>query len=204
MKIELQKSKTINSLNTDVSVGSFALDIQPLQFEHCREKFAAIFNENTTGFFFKHSPSKSKDVASFIIKTEDILQNLIFSEFAETNKDSIVWVCPSMFWKQCPMRRSLFTALLRAGDAYNADIDNYEAALFGQSYLQQTKKAVIRFMLGFTKYVGQDIQGTGTVWFRGWKSIFEDKNETEIKRMLISHKYDNIYDPYILNKCLWL
>lgn len=203
MKLEFKNPRVLSSLNTDVSTGSFAIDIQPLQFDHCRERFAATFNENTTGFYFKHSPGRSKDIASFIIKTESVLGNLFFSEFAETNRDSIIWVCPNMFWKQCPMRRSLFTALLRAGDLYRSDIDNYESALFGYNYLQVTKKAVIRFMFGFTDYVGPDIKGNGTVWFKGWKSTFEEKNEIEIKKMLISHKY-KINDVNSFKNCLWI
>lgn len=192
MKIELKQSKIVNSLNTDVVVGSFAFDSQPLQFENCRERFASTFNANTTGFYFKHSPEKGESIANFIVKTECVLGNLVFSEFAQTNRDSILWVSPNMFWKQCPMRRSLFTILLRAGNSYNLDLDNYEEALFSNEYIDKTKKAFIRFMMGFTQYVGPDIVTTGTVWFKGWKSVFEDKNELEIKKMLVSSSFKNI------------
>jgi hypothetical protein len=204
MKVELKESKFVTSLNTDVSVGSFALDTQPLKFENCRERFASTFSENGPNFFFKHNPGQSKNIVSFIRKTETILGNEFFSEFAETNRDTLVWVSPSNFWRQCPMRRSFFTILLRAGNSYNLDTDNYEQCLFEQDYVRPTKKAVIRFLYGFTTYIGPDIPSSGAVWVQGWKSIFESKTEQEIKKMLVSKVADREFTPQFFHKSLWL
>jgi hypothetical protein len=185
-------------------VGSFALDVQPLKFENCRERFASTFGENGPNFFFKHNPGQSKNIVSFIIKTEAILGNEIFSEFAETNRDTLVWVSPSDFWRQCPMRRSFFTILLRAGNAYNSEADNYEESLFEQDYVRPTKKAVIRFLYGFTNYVGPDITAAGHVWVQGWKSVFDSKSEQEIKRMLVSKNDKKNIVGQIFQDSLWL
>jgi hypothetical protein len=206
MQIELQKPKIIKSCNVDAVVGSYALDRQPLVFENCRERFAVAFQEATTGLYFKHQAAKGIDIANFVSKTEIIIRQGPLSKFSITNRDTILWVEPSQFWKSCPMKRSLFTILLRAASAYNSQTDNYEDAIFSQQYLDPTKKAVIRFLNGFTKYVGPDlkISSTGTVIVDGWKTVFQNKTETEIKKMLVSpNKFFSFYGDWFPSS-LWI
>lgn len=206
MNINFLETKFIKSCNIVVAQGSFALDKQPLIFEHCRERFAISFQQEIQGFYFKHQNGKSLDVAHFIRKTEMVLGQEIFSQFAKTNRDSILWVEPAFFWKSCPIKRSLFTILLRAGRTYNCYEDNYEQALFAQEYVIATKKAVIRFMLGFTNYVGPNLtpNSSGTVMTCGWRYIFQNKTESEIKKLLVSPKFISYdYGDLFLNS-LWI
>lgn len=200
--MEFQKPKTILSLNTDVTNGSYALDDVPLSFETCRERFAARFKQTTPGLYFKHEPERGEDVAAFLLKTEDIV-GVEKSRFSKTNHNTILWIEHSSFWKSCSMRRSLLTILLRAGILYDRHKDNYEDVLFSQEFVKVTKKAVMRFLFGFTKYVGPEIIGADTVIFQGWKSIFEGKNETDIKSFLVKPDGANT-TPDILQDALWI
>lgn len=204
MKIEFKETKIINSCNINVDCGSFALDEEPLKFENCRERFAVSFTPYTSAIFFKHSPLRSSNVASFIIKTEEILELQTKSEFALTNRNFILWISPSSFWKKCYVRRSLFTILLRAGDNYDSDLDNYEEALFHNDYVFSTKSAVLRFLFGFTEYTGPDIIPTGSVQTRGWRAIFQNKDAVEIKKLLRSPNNSLNIQTNIFPNSIWI
>lgn len=203
MQVEFLDKRIFVSVNVEAQPGHFALEDTPLKWENCRERFHKAFIETTDGFYFKHHPGQSCNVASFILKTESILNESIFSRFAETNRDTIMWIEPSKFWKCCQMRRSLLTILLRCGMLYELDKDNYEEALFKQEFIVPTKRAVMRFLYGFTKYFGPDLTTNTTVQISGWKAIFEAKNEADIKQMLV-WPTDNPYTPSIeLTSSLW-
>ncbi len=82
----------------------------------------------------------------------------------------------------------MFTILLRAGISYDPQIDNYEDALFKEQYCMPTKKAIMRFLFGFTRYVGPSMDGESNYEYKGWKNIFEAQSEHIIKSYLISDK----------------
>lgn len=187
LNVEFQSDKIITSPNIQVEDGSFAIDDAPLIFDHCRERFGKKFNELTAGFFFKHSADKGQDIAGFLIKTEIILKQNDFSKFSKTNRNTILWVQPSGFWKSCRMKRSLFTIMLRAGVFYDLQQDNYEGALFAENYISVTRTAVMRFLYGFTDYVGplaNDHQSS--LETMGWKATFDKIDDNLVKRYLIS------------------
>ncbi len=188
MQADFKEKKIITSFSTNVSVGSFALDNLPVLFEHCRERFAVSFKPATPAFFFKTENDQSKNVAKLIWKVESLLNVEEMSSFCLTNRKSVVWVKPSNFWKVCPIRRSLFTVLLRAGNAYKAEEDNFEQAIFSHEFVIPTRRAVMRFLFGFTKYVGEVPKDSGNINTRGWKSLFYNKSDDEITSMLISEK----------------
>lgn len=196
-------TKLLNSFNINVGIGSFALDKSPLMFETCRERFAGLFQEDIDGFYLKIGCNQSNNVAQFIWKTESIL-NVDKSKFSLTNYDTVLWVEPSYFWKKCPLKRSLYTIFLRSGNDYFEEKDNYEEALFRHEYVAVTKKAVMRFLFGYTKYVGLDqIQSTGSLITRGWKAIFQGMDEKNIKTSLICPEKSQ-YNPQILiPNALW-
>lgn len=201
--IEFQTKRIITSQNVEALAGHFALDDSPLKWENCRERFATQFKPDTLGFYFKHHTGQSPNVATFMLKTEAVLKLEEHSKFAETNRSSILWVEPCEFWKCCMMRRSLLTILLRCGILYDLDRDNYEEALFTQEYVVPTRKAVMRFLFGFTKYLGPDIATTGSIQIRGWKTMFEGRTEEEIKQMLV-WPGPNPYTPSVeMHKALW-
>lgn len=202
MDVEFGPKKAVMSNNIDVKVGSFALDVSPLKFETCRERFARNFDENTIGFFLKHPSDKGYNVACFLRKTECVLQQTEFSSFSETNRDTILWIEPCAFWKECQMRRSLLTILVRAGMVYDFKNDNYEEALFKQEYASPTRLAIQRFLFGFTKYNGPLDNNTSTLERRGWKTVFQGKSISDIKTMLVCP--DRSYKPVFQGKeSLW-
>ncbi len=212
IQVDFLPEKLIRSTNINGEDGSYGIDTVPFEFEKCREKFALNFKVGTTGFYFKHSGyngtvsgNKSVRVASFIKRTEIILEQTEFSGFALTNRATIVWVEPAMFWKSCRMRRSLFTILLRAGIFYNPESDNYEDALFSEQYVIPTQQAVMRFLFGFTKYVGPSMDGgsDSTYEYKGWKYIFEAKDELTLKSYLV-HPDKNDKPIPELRKALWV
>jgi hypothetical protein len=201
--VKLCEQKTINSLNVNVSVDSFAVDKSPLNFHSCREEFSAVFNEETN-LFFKTKINQGENIAEFIWRTESVLKQESRTHFALTNFDTILWVSPSKFWSVCPMRRSLFTLLLRAGNLYYKYQDNYEEAMFSEKYLKETQEALKRFLCGFTKYVGPEIQLSEKVILQGWKSSFSSASDEKIiKDLVLEDKSCNNFKLQKL-KTIWV
>lgn len=179
--------------------GRFALDaIPPKQptWEKCREKFAALINIETTGFFFSHKTNQSENVAGFIAKSEEILDLPQRSQFSSTDQNIVMWVEPTPFWMDCWIKRSFLTILLRCGMYYDPELDNYEDALFGngddkdqaREYTHKTKLAVLRFMFGFTKFVmPSDIsEPTGNLQSKLWVEVFRERSIKELKTILVA------------------
>lgn len=200
--VDFNEKKFVNSLNIDVPVGSFAKNSVPLYFESCRERFSTRWEQTDDGIFFTHSKGRGRNIANFIRKTEEVLQESDKTQFSETNVDTILWIEPSCFWKCCRVRRSLFTILLRAGHSYCPESDNYESTLFQHPYVSSTKMAVQRFLFGFTKYIGDPIDGQ-IVETRGWVKVFENRDVAFIKTVLVSpyHGGSLIRDA---NHVLWV
>lgn len=187
--MEFLEKKVIKSVNVGGDHGHYSLE-KPMQFESCRERFAALFRDDTVGFFFKHPQSKGKDVAEFVVKIEELLKQSEHSQFAMTSLRTVLWVQPSAFWKTCPVRRSLFTGLLRAGIVYDQEKNNLEEALLSdampRSHLAGTKPALLRFLCGYTKYDGPPIiisNGVNIVT-TGWKVLFDGKDTKTIRSYL--------------------
>jgi hypothetical protein len=202
-----KKKDVVASASINVKPGSFALESTPLRFETCRERFAKQFNENKKEFFFKHSPDKGIEVATFVNKIEDLLSLDEKSKFSETNRNTILWVECSTFWSQCPMRRSLFTILLRAGMLYETKKDNFEESLFSEKYVKRTKRAVMRFLFGFTEYSGTSIvSNSGVIPYNtGWVTVFEKKDDDFLISNLVTT--DNFCKKLFVNQLserLWM
>ena len=204
MEVEFGEPKLIMSANTDAEHGSFALDVSPLKFETCRERFACKFSRSTKGFYFKHPNNKGEDVAAFILKTENIVKVRSHSKFSKTNKPSVLWFEPAWFWRSCRCRRSLLTILLRAGMIYEQDTDNYETALFTYKYIVPTKKAVMRFLYGYTKYVGPELGGSPTLESTGWKGIFDKSDAATVKKYLVLPRAKKNDPKFDLSEELWV
>lgn len=178
-------------------VGNFALEIENDQpkdvfWDHCREQFAAKFNESIIGFYFSHQIGKFNDIAEFINKFELIVGVLNRSCFSRTEKQSVLWIEPSEFWRNCQMKQSLLTIILRCATNYDLSIDNFDDTLFGNykenTYLRETKSALLRFMFGFTKFTGTTNYITNATTFikHGWKEEFSKLDNCTVRRKLIS------------------
>jgi hypothetical protein len=187
MDVKLEDNKKVPALSaTSARSGYFAVDQEHIYFEGCRERFATHWNSRTKAIFFKHNPGAGKNIAAFIHKTEKIVNANMESKFALTNMDEVLWVAPSRFWMQCKMKRSLFTILLRAGRNYHIDSDNYEGALFGDSYANKTRQAIMRFLFGYTKYVGAKPGGSSTLESVGWVALTQSSTIYDLKKDFIA------------------
>jgi hypothetical protein len=165
--------------------GQFAVEPEKnfaLDWIYCRDRFMSYFTSDIDGFYFSQNGDSSK-VSAFVFKTEVILELAIKSEFILTNRFYATWVEPSPFWKTNFIRRSLFTLLLRAGNAYDPKIDNYEEALYSDNLLKETKQAVMRFLFGFTECPVEESNHKF-----GWWETFHNKSIEETRRLLISYK----------------
>lgn len=182
--------------------GNFALEVDPpkdVKWHHCREQFAAEYCEGIAGFFFSHASRKGEDVANFLVKFESILSlpdlktPYPYSTFSKTNKQTILWVEASRFWRLCQMRRSLLTVILRCGLNYDTAADNFDEALFAEKFIKQneyardTRPALLRFMFGFTKFTGvfPAVGSYTSVLKHGWAEEFKKKDESTIRRLLV-------------------
>ena len=166
----------------DSGVGYFAIDSPILRWERCRENFAGIFTADKQGLFFvcrDSSPGADVDVASFLIKTEEIIGLPEYSTFLRTDNLRVIWVEPSSFWMTCAMRRQVFTIFLRAGINYLADKDNYEDALWSEERARESKRAIMRFLFGYVRYIPNQEEKTG------WVATFEGKDDDAIRKCLV-------------------
>ena len=201
--ISFKEQKNTPSMYFEVSAGSFGLDVEPYKFETCRERFGRQWDEHTKGFYLTHPANKGYSIATFLKKTEIILNQKEFSEYARTNRDTILWIEPSKFWMSCRMRRSLLTILVRAGIMYDPKRDNYEEALFTEKWAKPTKMAVMRFLYGFTKYIGPTIEDQPNIESRGWKYVFENHDEQYTKNCLVWPE-DDAYKPQGPVSGIWI
>lgn len=151
------------------------------------------------GFFFTHHEGKSDDVAAFIAKAEEIvsISGLRFdpSSFRKTNKTNIVWIEPGTLWRNGTISMSLLTLMLRSSLNYDTAGDNFQDCLFGNfqenRMIRETRHAVLRFMFGFTEYVGElppmnNQSYNSTLVRHGWHSEFNFTDLATIKKKLVS------------------
>lgn len=132
-------------------------------------------------FFYSHRNGRGDNVAAFMRKVEDMLHVYPRSEFGPTQRKTIMWVRPSVWWTKPTMRRSLFTILLRAGEKYNPALDNFYDALYSDPYTDNTRYAVARFLNGHTIYKGKR---------KGWYNQFylRSPSHEEIDLLLVKQE----------------
>jgi hypothetical protein len=170
-------------VNRPPRIGSFAIEGPELKWESCRENFSRVFPLNK-GMFFSHEPNQGEKIAIFIDRVEQILCLKNKTAYAKTNLNFVLWLNPSDFWKECPMKRSLFTVLLRAALKYDPLRDNFQEALLSNSYIVSSKNAVYRFLFGFTKFQGDKKRAIGVG--KGWVSYFKNKSDDFVCTSLVA------------------
>ena len=79
-------------------------------FFACREGFASVFRKNTPMILFRHPGAQGRNIAAFIAAVEKRLGLKQRSKFGTTQRQSITWIEPVLFWKASAMRRSLSSA----------------------------------------------------------------------------------------------
>ena len=168
--------------SNDLKAGWFSA-IDPLAWEGCRERFSATMKKpGFKSFYIVHDEGASKNVASFIHKTEVLLGLSEMTTFNKTSCSAILRINMSDFWTTY-VKRSLFTILARLGNGYNVEKDNYESLMFAPSKqpahgYNSTVPAVKRFLYGFTTYDAPDPEySTGTTLeTTGWCKLFYRPN----------------------------
>jgi hypothetical protein len=172
---------TVEEVRNKPPAGQYCLRRNPLEWIGCRERISALFKADTPHLLF--SVTDGEEVARFIRKTEEIIELPEYTTFQRTNRNYIIQIVPHSFWKECPIRRSLFTILLRQGLFYDVPRDNYEDALYfynsvTRNYTQLTRLAVTRFLFGFTNYCGP------TDTYTGWVTLFKNAPLKTIRQWL--------------------
>jgi hypothetical protein len=145
----------------------------------CREVFGGHFTKKTENFAFSHKPKCGINIAAFFARFEDQLKlKKNRTLFTLTDKNNIIIVIPSLWWRKYLVRRSLFTILLRAAQAYVIERDNFEDALFSDPYAKETKIALRAFLKG------QTFAKKKMLLYSGWKATFANKREPEVLNIL--------------------
>lgn len=191
--MNLPKKKII--LNDDdairvISCGSFARvkgekngEVVADRFVYCRDYFH-LKDDEVNQLLFVHRNNKTQAIISFIHKIEDILEVKEKTKFSMTQRDNIMWIGISPWWKTAAMRCSLLTILLRASQNYNLNKDNFEKALFSIDLTRYSEYSIRRFLGGYTEYMGHLEE-----WYRqfGTNKVFDcvmPTNET-IEQLLV-------------------
>jgi len=212
------KSSSIKELKQYYGVppiGSFALEAEfpsLVKWDHCREQFAVKFTEELKGFFFSHAANKGKSVSEFFHTFEDIVFDVYEkkrkkTQFIKTNNPSVLWVQPSKFWKKCRIKRSLLTILLRSGANYCTDKKNFDDCLFfsdykENQYIRNTKNAIMRFMFGFTEFVGKIPVASVSIEKHGWFEEFKNCDQKKVCDLLRFPEKEPKQKIFGVN-CLW-
>ena len=213
-KIDFGVNKPFRHAYELPQIGYFAMDsdLNPPQWDYCREQFSLRFSEKSKGLFFSHHycdfcAGTCDDIAQFILKTEEIIDIESYgykaTTFNKTNQECVTWISPSRFWMHCFIKRSLLTILLRASLKYSLKKDNYEEALYSYKYIRDTKLAVMRFLYGFTEFVppAEWIKKKSSIK-TGWQSMFKSATIADVKRLLIHPREDKELFKMGLG-CLW-
>lgn len=172
-------------------------DMHNVYWDKCREQFAKKFTEDLKGFFYSTYDKYADAVPNFIRQTENFLNLSDYTKFYRSSRENVIYMVVAPFWKNCYMKRSLFTLICRLGLCYDG---NWEDTLLGvrnrthnqeidanYDMARKTNKAIIRFFLGFTKYVGclDHLQKEYFPEKHGWVTEFANKSNDYIKQLLV-------------------
>lgn len=187
MNISFAPQKRVSEVKKERKSGKFSISCDPLTWIGCRDHFLTTFAADIPGFFMTIESGRYENVPAFVLQTEEILdiQNLGFpsSRFARTNRSYVLWIDPSLFWRESEMKRSFFSALVRAGLEYRPEENNYEEALYKRDYFRTTKSATIRFLYGHTEFRANHNRRMASA--RGWVSAFSREDERSVRRKLL-------------------
>jgi hypothetical protein len=156
----------------------------PQEFISCREQFQNN-SEGITRILFAHRHKFGSKIAAFIDNFENRLGLEKKSVFGPTQRTDITWLNTTRWWTNSSIRRSLFTALLRAGQNYNPKKDNFESTLFANCYGRQnyytrdTKRAILRFLDGYTNISKKAKKQS----WQGWWDCFHNSDSFQYKQI---------------------
>lgn len=142
------------------------------QYYGCREQFQVHFKSNNQYLAFQHVSGERRRIASFFRIVDKKLGLRVGTKFGPTQRSNISWIWVPKFWRESYVRRSLFTALLRAARKYVPTRKNFTEALYSVSYTRRTRLAVQRFFEGYTVFKNVYKFNMGWGWNTGWRDIF--------------------------------
>ena len=159
---------------------------------YCREEWGRNYHTSKLKrFFFGCKKEEAKRIARFINTVENrIARNnggigKKRSKFGYTTsarkrgEAEAIWVEPIKFWNECPMRRSLFTALLRCGRNYK---NNFEKVLPAYDYTKTTKNAIDLFLKGYTEIIKKGDYYDDEGWVDRFERMPVKKCKTLLKK----------------------
>jgi hypothetical protein len=147
-------------------------------FYSCREGFHRN-NRILSSLLFSHSLGEGQKIAHFIRKTEKKLGLKKFTQCGPTNVPSISWFKINPFWNKNPLRKTLFTILLRCGRRFSPQHNNFKTALDSNSYILETRPAVDYFFKGNTIPTRKCQRS-----WRGWFRSFHNKTMADVKKLM--------------------
>ena len=209
MLVNFGRKKSFNPSHAPYAspkAGAFAVDGEQISWVKCREQFAPKFSSYINGIYFVHEKDKGESVAAFILQAEKVLgvsyKNR--SVFSKTNKDSVIWVNVSHFWKECELRRSLLTILLRAGINYSIEENNFSKTLFSNPYVKETETAIKRFFFGFVNFKANMVPGPSQTFRKGWVTIFKNVGIKDVKKILVQPVKKKSENNFLAAGTLWV
>jgi len=120
---------------------------------HCREVFWRFRNQYGRQYAFGCRNDEVEAMAKFIWTWEKRLKLPSYTTIHRcvrghgNNPVDCILVRPAAFWERTPIRRSFFTAMLRAARRFYGS--NYIRPFMSQKILVQTEYAVKRFLSGY-------------------------------------------------------
>jgi hypothetical protein len=156
-------------------------------WQGCRDSFHVVADlVKLREYYYTHHANGGPDIADYIYRVESHLGIKEKTKFQYTENNKVSWVIASPWWVCNQMRNSFFTICLRAALLWRRNANmNWRDVLFLQNYAATTRKAVERFLDGYTHYTGL---------IRGWARQFTGYDQgspptaTQLEGLLITQK----------------
>lgn len=119
----------------------------------CREQFHKVFTEKDKSILYVHAGNLTPNIAEFITKIENVI-GIARKEQTEcflTQRTTITAIRPAKFWLSCPMRRQIFSLILRSGRNHIIGND-YSVALLNSKYSKETFHIINLFISGYNTF----------------------------------------------------
>ena len=162
--------------------GSLGIFTSQMNWSGCREQFHWSYDCRTTNdpYYYGHHKDRGNEIADLIYHLEEHLGIKDKTVFAYTTKNQILWIKPSPWWLELPMRHSFLTLALRAGLLWVTGT-SWRDILLSEGHLGQVRHATERFLKGYTEYTGN---------IRGWHRQF--MGITDYNRALTPEEIDRL------------
>ncbi len=156
-------------------------------FYHCREVFHKVFTEKDKSILYVHAGNLGETIEKFIHLVEELLNipNKEKSQFFKTQRTTITPIRPAKFWLACPMKRQVFSLLLRSGRNFDIvqDNNNIWPALKSSKNTKSVIPALEVFLGGHTKFDQKCLDILKANHHHGFCHIFSNKSPDEIKNI---------------------